>query len=61
VAERILGTEDKVKELLHSDSNKEKKDNHDHNIQDLWDTRYQKIHKKRKSRYRIRAKKTYSM
>jgi hypothetical protein len=35
--ERMSGIEDKVEELLHSDSNKEKS-NHDHNIKDHWNT-----------------------
>jgi hypothetical protein len=37
--ERISGTEDKIKELLNTDSNKEKIINkHDQNFQELWDS-----------------------
>jgi hypothetical protein len=35
--EQISWVENKVEELLHSDSNKEKISNNDHNFQELWE------------------------
>jgi hypothetical protein len=33
-----IGVEDKIGKILHSENNKEKLKNYDHNLQELWDT-----------------------